>query len=57
MFFRATTQSTGSGIGLYIVKETLQRLEGKIEMNSTEDVGTSFELEIPNEMSRMLISK
>ncbi len=52
MFYRATTQSTGSGIGLYIVKETLEKLDGKIKMNSVEDEGTSFELEIPNEIIR-----
>ncbi|MBC7450181.1 MAG: hybrid sensor histidine kinase/response regulator [Cytophagales bacterium] len=49
MFYRGTSQSTGSGIGLYIVKETLEILEGKIKMTSTEGEGTTFELEIPNE--------
>lgn len=52
MFYRATTQSTGSGIGLYIVKETLEKLEGKIKMTSEEGHGTGFELEIPNEIVR-----
>ncbi|HVD97162.1 MAG TPA: hybrid sensor histidine kinase/response regulator [Cytophagaceae bacterium] len=57
MFYRATTQSTGSGIGLYIVKETLEKLEGKIKMSSTENEGTEFELEIPNEIVREAIAK
>ncbi|HSZ26353.1 MAG TPA: hybrid sensor histidine kinase/response regulator [Cytophagaceae bacterium] len=57
MFFRATTQSSGSGIGLYIVKETLEKLNGKIELFSEEGEGTCFELEIPNEMTKSLISK
>lgn len=30
MFFRATDRSQGSGLGLYIVKETVERLYGDI---------------------------
>jgi len=52
MFYRGTSQSTGSGIGLYIVKETLEKIEGKIIVRSTENEGTSFEIEIPNEIIR-----
>ncbi len=48
MFYRATTQSTGSGIGLYIVKETLSKIDGTIKMTSVEHAGTTFEIEIPN---------
>lgn len=51
MFYRGTSQSTGSGIGLYIVKETLEKLDGSIQVISQEGVGTTFEIEIPNEMS------
>ncbi len=57
MFYRATTQSTGSGIGLYIVKETLEKLDGKIKMTSVEGEGTTFELEIPNETTRESLPK
>lgn len=48
MFYRGTTQSSGSGIGLYIVKETLSKIDGTIKMTSVEHVGTTFEIEIPN---------
>lgn len=51
MFFRGTTQSKGSGIGLYIVKETIEKLNGSINVISTEGEGTSFEIELPNEFS------
>lgn len=51
MFYRGTSQSTGSGIGLYIVKETLDKLDGRIQVISQEGVGTTFEIEIPNEVS------
>jgi PAS domain S-box-containing protein len=49
MFYRATDQSTGSGLGLYIVKETLNKLNATIEVHSIKNEGTTFNLEIPNE--------
>ncbi len=48
MFFRATEKSDGSGLGMYIVKSTLEKLEGKIDVQSTLGTGTSFEIVIPN---------
>lgn len=49
MFFRANTEKDGSGLGLYIVKEAIEKLNGKIEIKSELGVGTSFSLEIPND--------
>lgn len=51
MFFRATSLSTGSGLGLYIVKETIEKLGGTIEVNSAQGQGTSFKLIFPNIVS------
>ncbi|HEY8937681.1 MAG TPA: ATP-binding protein [Cyclobacteriaceae bacterium] len=48
MFYRATVQSDGAGIGLFIVKETLEKLKGKITVESTPDEGTLFIVTIPN---------
>ncbi|HYF68526.1 MAG TPA: hybrid sensor histidine kinase/response regulator [Ohtaekwangia sp.] len=48
MFFRATERSEGAGLGLYIVKETIEKLGGRIETTSEVGSGTSFILEIPN---------
>lgn len=48
MFYRSTVKSTGSGLGLYIVKETLQKMNGKIEVESEVNKGTKFTIEIPN---------
>jgi signal transduction histidine kinase len=42
MFFRATLQSTGSGLGLYIVKETVEKLGGTIAVDSVPDQSTAF---------------
>ncbi len=48
MFYRATKLSTGSGMGMYIVKETIDRLHGTIQMDSELNKGTTFRLKIPN---------
>jgi signal transduction histidine kinase len=48
MFFRATEKSEGAGLGLYIVKETVDKLGGQIEVESAVGKGTTFTLEIPN---------
>jgi len=48
MFYRATESSDGSGLGLYIVKETVDRLKGKIDVQSRPEEGTRFKVEFPN---------
>ncbi|HCW07193.1 MAG TPA: hypothetical protein DGG95_07500 [Cytophagales bacterium] len=47
MFYRASEKSEGSGLGLYIVKETLDKLNGKIDVKSTYGLGSTFTFEIP----------
>lgn len=47
MFFRATEEVAGSGLGLYILKETVSRLNGTIEVKSELEVGTLFTVLIP----------
>lgn len=47
MFYRATQASQGSGIGLYIVREAVNKLGGIIVVHSEPGVGTTFRLEIP----------
>ncbi len=48
MFYRATERSDGSGLGLYIVKETIDMMGGSITLDSEKDQGTSITLTIPN---------
>lgn len=48
MFFRATDTKEGSGLGLYIVKEAIDILKGKINIQSVFGRGTTFTVEIPN---------
>lgn len=47
MFYRATDDGAGSGLGLYIVKEAIDKLNGHINIESTVGKGTMVELEIP----------
>lgn len=48
MFHRASHKSIGSGLGLYIVKESVESLGGSINLSSKEGEGTRIELTIPS---------
>ena len=48
MFFRATDQNAGSGLGLYIVKETIHKLKGDVSLESEPDKGTNLIMKLPN---------
>lgn len=48
MFYRASNQSKGSGLGLYIVKEMVEKLNGTISVKSKVDMYTQFMIELPN---------
>jgi signal transduction histidine kinase len=47
MFYRATDKETGSGLGLYIAKESVEKLGGRIQIKSELDKGTSFTVTVP----------
>lgn len=48
MFYRATENSEGSGLGLYIVKNVVGKLNAKINVESEELEGSTFSVVIPN---------
>ncbi|HYG39490.1 MAG TPA: PAS domain-containing sensor histidine kinase [Cytophagales bacterium] len=50
MFFRASESSKGSGLGLYIVKEAVNKLGGSIKVESKVSEGTKFILEFSNKI-------
>lgn len=47
MFYRASNILGGSGLGLFIVKESIDKLSGQIELESTIGKGTLFRMKIP----------
>jgi len=47
MFYRATDNSSGSGLGLFITKEIVEKLGGTININSTPRIGTSVWIRLP----------
>ena len=49
MYFRATENSKGSGLGLFIVKETLRKINGTISVQSELGKYTSFVLRVHRE--------
>lgn len=51
MFYRASTQSEGSGLGLYIVKNAVEKLAGQIDVFSRPLQGTEFKIILPNRRS------
>jgi PAS domain S-box-containing protein len=54
MFYRASEQSDGSGIGLYIVKNAVDKLGGKISVQSKPGVGTRFHIVLPNKVNNII---
>ena len=49
MFYRVSRESVGSGLGLYIVKEAVHKLNGDIQIQSEIGLGTAFYIKIPNQ--------
>jgi signal transduction histidine kinase len=47
MFFRATDSVQGSGLGLYILRETVNKLDGQVEVETRLGIGTTFVVKLP----------
>ncbi|HTJ53052.1 MAG TPA: HAMP domain-containing sensor histidine kinase [Cyclobacteriaceae bacterium] len=48
LFYRGSEKSVGTGIGLYIVKEVLNKMGGTIILKSIEHKESTFRVSIPN---------
>ncbi|MEX2594476.1 MAG: hybrid sensor histidine kinase/response regulator [Anditalea sp.] len=48
LFHRATQKNVGSGLGLYMVKESVNQINGKIELKSKINEGTVIEVLLPS---------
>jgi signal transduction histidine kinase len=47
MFYRASQTASGTGLGLYILKRSVDRLQGIIKLDSTEGIGSVFTVKLP----------
>ncbi len=57
MFYRGTELADGSGLGLYIVKQTIEKLAGEIVIESHPKKGTCVALRIPNRSPENAVDK
>jgi hypothetical protein len=48
MFFKTDEKTKGSGLGLYITKEAVMKIEGKVTVWSEKGVGSIFTITLPN---------
>lgn len=48
MFYRATDRSQGSGLGMYIVKQAVEKVNGTITLKSNYGYGTEIKIVLPN---------
>tara|TARA_R110000796_G_scaffold183498_2_gene300035 strand:+ start:116345 stop:118351 length:2007 start_codon:yes stop_codon:yes gene_type:complete len=49
MFYRVSSKIMGTGIGLFVVKEIITKLNGKINIESEVNKGTKFLIVLPNQ--------
>ncbi len=49
MFYRVSTDRIGTGLGLFIVKEITNKLNGEINLHSNVNEGTTVEIILPKE--------
>jgi signal transduction histidine kinase len=50
MFYRASLDTDGTGLGLYIVKEALSKIKGTISVRSELGKGSSFTVLLDNRL-------
>jgi signal transduction histidine kinase len=48
MFFKHNSSSKGSGVGLYVVKNCVEKLKGDISFSSEAGQGTRFQIFLPS---------
>jgi len=56
MFYKAHDTSRGTGLGLYIANEAIQRLKGSLDVNSVYAEGSTFRIRIPVPKSAMAMA-
>jgi signal transduction histidine kinase len=51
MFYRASKSSSGTGLGLYICREMISKLDGEIKLSSDLSIGTTIEITLPQHIT------
>lgn len=54
LFFRGTEDSKGTGLGLYILKNAVNKLNGRVVLDSEIDKGSTFNVYIPDLKSKVI---
>jgi signal transduction histidine kinase len=54
LFFKATNNHSGAGLGLYTVRRVVDKLRGSITVTSALDKGTIFTISLPNNRNRKM---
>jgi hypothetical protein len=58
MFYRMPgTKADGAGLGLFMVKDIIKKLKGKIRVVSSPGEGTEFTVELPNRIDPDMLRK
>jgi len=55
MFYRASERSDGAGLGLYMVKEFVEKLKGTVTVTSVENESTSVRIVLPNMVKDVVV--
>ena len=51
MFYReGVSNVSGTGLGMFITKQAIEKIGGKIKLESTFGEGSSFIIELPNKI-------
>ncbi|MBL7863985.1 MAG: hybrid sensor histidine kinase/response regulator [Cyclobacteriaceae bacterium] len=53
MFYRANEESQGAGLGLYIAREVVEKMGGRLSLSSVQYEGTSVSILIPHKHPNM----
>lgn len=57
MFYRATSEAEGSGLGLFIVKQALEKINGQIRLKSELGKGSKFKIIINDAAIKPIVLK
>jgi PAS domain S-box-containing protein len=57
IFYRANAFQNGSGLGLYILKESLKKINGKVSLKSEYGIGSTFTINFPHVTQNSKLNK